>query len=663
MLNNHAKASHDHPFLGNLTIVRYLLSANSPEELQMTSSHTPSDYIPYLSSAKAWNEFQSGIHDRIMQLQTEIEDLHEKTKSYMRSNRLDDPAILQDQLENEVFTKYQELHQLFLQEKTIAEINTFIHDSWLQELLLTKNELTKWHSSYTKLCKELDEKRKQKNEMTAQRNAAYGNDELEKYNTLKIKILELATEEDEIQIAIQKNIHEDRSLQELLATIAFLEKQPSAASHHQHEDIEKATTVAESSAEMAATVREIIADKQEYMAGLEQETGNTSENPVTSQVIFARSIPLVNHFVRGLVYLHESYEAYKNPVTPQRKTKITAGLFGGLVSIGVGIVGALLLAGTGLMATGAAIYLTPIILAAAVSGVYAITLYRDAYILHQVRQKIEKTEKELKKIKNEITSTNEIIISNFIHSLTPEEKNNTLKTLQNTIDEKRSELHAEYQSPRPDNAKINFLKNEIVPLCHQRNEIIKNTPEIHKSIIEQFQNDPRMARISMQKSNLINSLNRLQQIKNEARKKTGFSIASFIGVGLAVVSVALALTGVGALIVGAVAATALVGVSAGRVYNAIVHKKTIAAKQQEIINPIVYEQTHSSELLIEKELFQNQQENIAHALIHQISSANDTPKKKYQTVSANQTVVTNSHNEKNEKKREKKSGSIPKTHL
>jgi hypothetical protein len=46
-----------------------------------------------------------------------------------------------------------------------------------------------------------------------------------------------------------------------------------------------------------------------------------------------RSIPIINDYIRGLSYLREAYEAYRDPDTPARGKKIAAGVFGGLVRL------------------------------------------------------------------------------------------------------------------------------------------------------------------------------------------------------------------------------------------------------------------------------------------------------------------------------------------
>jgi len=107
------------------------------------------------------------------------------------------------------------------------------------------------------------------------------------------------------------------------------------------------------------------------------------------------SFPIVGDFMRGLAYTKEAYDAIKNPKTPQRKMKIATGAFGGTVSFGSGIVAALFAKSVGLLATAAAATAVPIVLAAGVAGIYAVSVARDSYEIHQLRKKIKQEKKNL----------------------------------------------------------------------------------------------------------------------------------------------------------------------------------------------------------------------------------------------------------------------------
>jgi len=102
-----------------------------------------------------------------------------------------------------------------------------------------------------------------------------------------------------------------------------------------------------------------------------------------------KELPVVSSFITGLVMLHQGWEAFKNPKTPQRWTKMGAGIAGGLMSLSLGIMGALILA--------SALVAAPVVLPSITIAVYSTALYRDLYSAHQDR-------KNLIEIKNKIAA-------------------------------------------------------------------------------------------------------------------------------------------------------------------------------------------------------------------------------------------------------------------
>lgn len=130
-------------------------------------------------------------------------------------------------------------------------------------------------------------------------------------------------------------------------------------------------------------------------------------------------LPLIGDFIRGGNFLLQAIYAILNKDTPQRKTKIGAGIFGGIISIGTGIVGSLFLAGIGLLATGSALVFVPIVLASAVVGVYTVALYRDNYSLYQLEHDFSHSNDEFAKkaLQKKITKTQWSIATNLVSTI------------------------------------------------------------------------------------------------------------------------------------------------------------------------------------------------------------------------------------------------------
>lgn len=294
--------------------------------------------------------------------------------------------------------------------------------------------------------------------------------------------------------------------------------------------------------------------------------GGAETEALTPLGVFLKSVPLVNDFLRGLTYLHDAKVAYDNPDTPQRRTKMGAGIFGGLVSIGVGIVGSLLLAGTGLLGTAAAITFAPIVLGASVLGIYGVTLYRDSYILHQARLQAEETQKWLDKTTRQLDHETELVVSRFLNKnklelKTSKECEEILK-LQQTINDKRTLVNSE----DTDKNALPGLLAEIKVAIKQRNDLINQaSPHFKNKIHNELCENPRIARLTNEKSNLTVSLNRLETARAKAQRNVILSTICVVGFGLALG--ALFATGVGAIVISAAASAVVIGATVKRLWD------------------------------------------------------------------------------------------------
>lgn len=412
----------------------------------------------------------------------------------------------------------------------------------------------------------------------------------------------------------------DQHLRYLLATVYLYSQKKAADKKH---DEEKTTSLVQ--------IQESI---DNVIAGVTTETSLSSGGANTvnrtevltqaleisdfglggSPILQALStLPLVNNFISGLSDLYEAYQAYRDPTLPQRRTKMGAALFGGAVSIGVGIVGALLLAGTGLMATAGAILFAPLVATALVLGVAAVSLYRDSYILHQARLEVEKMKEEVKRVDEEFAQAKEIIISRYFSQ--PNLGGSLAITSIQAIQEKITKLYGDLKRPGANTEQIKIELQQEIAL---RNRLINADPAIKKQVQDQFLNDPKLYGNYLQRSNLNRALRVLKESRGMARYKTVLSAITFVAISLLLT--AALLTGIGAFVIAGIATVALAGVAISRVYTKLKAKpKTVQLPEPvlpvEIEKPV---RVHTSSLDIEDKLLNHQHDKIADALHQEI---------------------------------------------
>jgi len=575
---NHDSAphvSHDVFRIDNFSIVRCLLSSHSSvyQYISQEDDQRLKELIPYLTDQITWDNYKAN------------------------------------------------LVSIDSQNKNIALVDELLLDPHYQESLLIVEAITQRYPTYMNLLKQLHQNYndlKKANEQEQEQ-------EQEKINRDITEIIK----------ALQAQVKNNSELREFLASLAYLKNKSSPQHHHADaEIIESITTVSESLVEIGSTIDEFnesiherINDLHEishHAAGETESSAAPEHLTTTGEVV--RSIPLVNEFIRGLNCLREAYEAYDDPHTPQRKTKIATSLVAGLASIGTGVVGALLLAGAGLLATTAAVIAAPIVIAAITVGVYAAILYRDAYTLHQARKQAEKAEIELNRIEAAFSREKEITISKHINNLPNQtllDDTTAIKKIQGDINAARQDLHDAATSKNSDPKMIDTLKHRIHDLSIARNSLIEKNSNLRKNIINDLQLNPRLAQLSMQKSQLTHSIKNLATARSTAKKKTFLSTLCMIGVGLALAAVCA--TGVGAIALAAVGAAVIVGASIVRVATVIKEKREAAAQKKEpahtAVPPHTHEYIESSELHIEKRFMHGQQHEIAKALIEERNNA------------------------------------------
>ena len=561
----------------NLDIVRFLVAESMANELGISA-----DYSQHLANASTWQAFKDNLPHEISLLKNENDKLTRKEEEIDASALVDiQKTELKKQHEETRFANTKKINQFTFSLTVCEKVDALLQSQELQEYLLVKLELIKYYSNYLAL---------------------------EKQALATTTTAELQELREKMELLVKKDHHLADLLKEIQA-YQYKNGKPKIDSHGFIENVFFGNEVGDSVLE--------ITDKSkiyaEQLRGVDQAEAGDSR--------FFATIPVISSFISGLHKLHDAYMAYKNPKELQRKTKIAAGIFGGLVFIGSGIVGALLLAGAGLLGTAAAVWIAPIVLTSAAIGVAAVSLYRDSYVLHQARQQVDEVKKALETVEQEFIRAKEIIISNHLMHLSeenmePHEVNEikAIKEIQVIITQKRHELFELIKLPNKSPDKILQLKNELTNLGRQRNELINNNSKLTTAIQKEFRNDPRIARIHVQKNNLTQSLEALRQARSAAKVKVVLSTLGVIAVGLALS--AILLTGIGAVVVGVVSVAAVAVITAKSVQmkaEQVSLKKDAASKEVKKATPI-----HSSELKIEKELLHNQHAEVVHALIHQV---------------------------------------------
>ncbi len=599
--------------LSNLDLAKFLLNSDVlTSELQkfgITRGDALTTVITHLDSIVSWNAYKADIEKQckqaendVLKLSTQIGDLF-YTVDQKPSER-DSITKMKADLEAQSSKRYAEMKVFAAQKALFSGVDLLINNNRMQTRLFARMELARYYPEYIKTD-------------AAYRDAVKNNNQ---------------DKQQEISDAIVEVIKHDHHLGDLLKTIALLEKELHAAkhdNHHEHESaLEQALEVTETLTEFSESATE-LADITSEWADFVKESSHMGEEGGAKEAVKEgskaaqgiRAIPLISEFIYGLNCLKEAYSAYKNPHEGQRKTKIMAGVVGGLASIGAGIVGSLLLAGVGALATAAAVFAAPIVLAAIAVGIYAVALYRDAYVYQQSKLKFEKAQNELNVMENELFRAKEIIISNHLnHSNDP--NLTEIKKLQDTINQDRSHLYSEMHGNK-NQTEIMAIKNRLNDNVLKRNKLMGNVPGLNDKLTAIIREDSRVIRLRLERSRLSNVVTNLQQARFTAGTQAGLSAVTIIGVSLALAAVCA--TGIGALVVGLIAATVLTGLAIVRVHDAIIKKSKASVKSDKTVK-LPEESIHSSELGIEKKLLHDHHEEIAHALIHQSVEQPSKPK-------------------------------------
>ncbi len=432
---------HHYDYPGTIEAAYYLLEHYELTDLHINlEKENVAAYLMHMSDQKTWQQFKADI-------EMDFDNREEESST-----------------------------SVALQKNNAKKIDQLIQNGNLQTLLLSEKIVRQDYPNYFDLLKEyltaekdLEETRKEAMEKAS--------DKIDEISDLEKLVANLADQ-------LKQECEKDLKLKQLVNTIEWLRQKESLAYLHL-ESIKPAQI--EGGAETFASADDLVIQALDYTKQFDvvDHSRTLSGIPTADTWIDAvRTIPVVNDFIRGLVYLWEAIEALDNKETPQRTAKMAAGFAGGLISIGTCIVGILLLGSVGLLATAAAAYVAPIAIAAATVGVYGITLVRDIYVLSEGYQQLQRSEAKLREI-------------NFAM----------------------------------ENSKTSALD---------------------------------FAHLSLQKANLLYATTELRHACEVARKKVILSTICVAALSLTLAAVCL--TGVGALVLGAIGGSVLLGTTIARIY-------------------------------------------------------------------------------------------------
>ena len=464
---------------GTLSAARYLLARRTFEELHIAwDGHlTPEetqDYLKHLANSETWRQYKARLQTDYKATQTGIGSFQDRP--FMENPSKAQETALHNRMEA-FKTMAGQQKKLESQLKLAQQVDVLIADGELQDWLIAQDELADRYPDHIRLTQaiatnneNIHQLRQHKGELEATLAKATEDEEeslIARLQEVRDQLATLEATQRDSSEALSNLIQTNKDLDTLIKTIERLglaittTRIAADDSAVIRKKIEHLADTTEHTTESSKSVDEIVYISLEYADKL-IEIGHVTVESL-------EAVPLAGNFIRGLNNLREAWYAVRDPHTPQRKTKIAAGVFGGLVSIGCGIVGALLVAGTGLMASSAAIAAAPIVIASLIIGVYSVSLYRDSYVLHQARQLLGESRK-----------------------------------------------------------KSVLLEEDMV---RERDAIISTLKE-GKDVDEALDNDPRLLRLDLEKTSLDNATRVLEQARNQARKKVAISTISLIGGGL-----------------------------------------------------------------------------------------------------------------------------------
>ncbi len=385
---------------------RYLLNTKKISDLpiKMDESLIP-ECIEKLATSDTWQTYQSEFISQLEFTRRELKDLSNKHGD----ETIDDMESI-DKLRKKVTALFDDLEKLKKREKAIAELNQFMQNEDLQLKMILEDELKEHFPEFLPLEQKTSEEHQAiQSEINNLMNRTDATTPLTEDETQQLKQLDEQNKKLNSRITVWKNNlspSERIHFNDLNTLLVNIRKSEASRLGHHISDPEIETL--ENITDTGTSIEEVAISTQAYMQNIDEleATYQVSDSlgPVTS-ILYG--VPLVNDFFRGLSYLKDAYHAYQHPETGQRNTKLFAGVFGGLVSLGCLIVSALLLGGVGALGTAAAAFAAPITVAAAAAGVCAVTLYRNYYMLRQINHHLELIQAKLIEVDKQIGITEE----------------------------------------------------------------------------------------------------------------------------------------------------------------------------------------------------------------------------------------------------------------
>jgi hypothetical protein len=284
-------------------------------------------------------------------------------------------------------------------------------------------------------------------------------------------------------------------------------------------------------------------------------------------------------------------------------------------------------------------------LSAAIVGIYSVTSYRDSYILHQSRLHVETAKKVFQHTMIDLDILKERLISSHLQNIEKKSPQyQKILDLQNNIIEKRKELYLLTHTNTPvSQQKIHDVQRSILTFREDRNNEIRKYDDISGPLHATFANDPRVARITIEKARLETSLNQLKNARKKAKLNVALSALCVAGFALALGAVCV--TGIGALVLGIIASTVVIGATLTRVgYRQYEEKKYQQKAKNHTINENQFsrsvspsithkkmvEPSHSNILYIEKEIFHHDNKKVSQHLLSQMAELSQIENKPFE---------------------------------
>lgn len=356
--------------------------------------------------------------------------------------------------------------------------------------------------------------------------------ELSELNSTQLNERELY---EQTQKHLDQLIIQEKNTQKIDAIVQDGKLQEALILNDKHENMSNVT-------DKIAAINELVKQSVteiEMLKNFDKINVNIEQKKFSFNCVLAlmQIIPLINDIFRGVIYLREAF-------CQQKKLARNPTLLSGILGIFIfGIASILSIVWLVSSKSNMGLIILSIICALLVSfllGIYTITLCRDIYVLHQIKKKIIQIKNEIKLLETDVLQIKEIIISNCLNYQPLMQYEAEIQATQTNINEARAQLNNLLQNNPTAHDAIEDLHQDITDLCSDRNTRIMQHPAIYESVLSQFYRRPDLAILSLQKNNMMYTLNQLQEVYEKNSKKIIASLASCVAVFFLLATVCIA---------------------------------------------------------------------------------------------------------------------------